>query len=112
MTHPSSPHQQPSHTPTGRDGQARSIRWARHEGDRYWHAIGETTSTGSVVTFCNGRWPVDDEVETSAMPGHEWRCECCSRAMIEVRRIDLGLDDLAAVEVMDLRVKVAMTEVE
>lgn len=71
-------------------------RWARHEGDRFFHGIEIVEAGQSAVTFCFGRWPAQDLVENSDAPPHEDRCDACSRRMIEVKRIERGLDELAA----------------
>src|SRR5260221_9482645 len=57
-------------------------RWARHAGDAVWHVTDEPI-TGAVPTRCNGRWPVEDDVERCAYPpGHE-RCECCQQSLVD-----------------------------
>lgn len=77
------------------------MTWRRHtaSGDSKFHA--GAPSSGSFVTFCRGRWPLTDEerqgaVEHKPSPPHELRCDACQRQVIEVRRVDVGLRELAA----------------
>lgn len=56
--------------------------------------MSSAVTNASVTTFCRGRWPAEDRVEISESPPHHERCDECSRQMLEVRRVERGLDEL------------------
>lgn len=82
-------------------GKSLRAVWARHAGDRYWHAIASIVTGQSAVTFCRGRWPARDEVEIDEAPPHDERCDECARQMIDIRRTEQGLGELARVADLD-----------
>jgi hypothetical protein len=67
---------------------------------------------GSVITRCNGRWPVGDEdVETRVRPALADRCEVCQTSRVAARIARLGapveqglaeLRDAAVIETVEL----------
>lgn len=80
---------------TAQPNEHGSTAWARHPGDRLWHAVSVVVFDGSTVTHCRGRWPTsDDGVEWSNRPPHEERCDACTAALIELGMIERGLREL------------------
>lgn len=72
----------------------KSHTWLRHIGDSKFH-VADMATKGQVRTRCNGSWPIDDEfTEQSESPQYEERCDACQRALIDVMRIERGLDEL------------------
>ena len=72
------------------------MTWRRHRGDSAWHTGDENAH--SFATNCRGQWSLEDEaageVERSDNPPHDERCEVCSRARIDIMRIEQGLREL------------------
>lgn len=54
--------------------------------DRYYHLT--TIVRGSVVTGCNGRWPIIDAVERVASPLLADRCDACWRSLVRSHAVD------------------------
>lgn len=67
--------------------------WFQHpNNDTRWHA--GRVDSGRVLTLCRGSWPLSDGYAHLYAPPQELRCECCQRALIDVKQIERGLDEL------------------
>jgi hypothetical protein len=74
-----------------------SFGWMRHDGDPSWHAVAAVEHNGSTITRCRGRWSTSDNfllVDAQQDPPHAERCDACVRALIDLRCVTRGLDEL------------------
>jgi hypothetical protein len=72
--------------------------WARHDGDPSFHSVAAIHFGGSLVTRCRGRWSTTDKWEEQSDPPHAQRCDACVRALIDLRCVTRGLDELASAD--------------
>jgi hypothetical protein len=82
--------------------QLRELRWERRlatgpgDVDPHFHAIARI-ERGTVITLCNGRWPLGDTVETqSPAPIVREMCGACLRWSALARHAEHSIDGLIA----------------